>query len=424
MSRIRQSLSTYNLFETLSSTAATQRRERLSTRLYLALMVGCLVIVVFYTGLVERTKTETIHNPSQSTYEYLLTLHTENLQCPCSNISVPYNNFTTRLSVRFHPVCTSDFVSSAWLTYINQFGRSATWWLQRQDFRKWGILFFDLIRSLCTLADATVSDAIQQLQSSLFLTTEAVPASQFRTQVNEVIELFQKSTSTQLTNSLKIFRASDQSNALFSLLSTNWMPQYGINASYTSLTSIPVTHSNGSCSCATSSSCLEPAGFYNMSPTRFYTIEGIFSGCTSLESILRSSLACFASSFCLSSMQNATSLGRAGSTWTVSTVDVVPLKFSSLTNRFNANDTIESIAYQMFIDSWSNETSYERYYNACAPVYCKYTFGRRVDVAYTLTTLLSVFKGLSMGLRFVVLFLVKVVFKVYHIVTVQRIQAI
>jgi hypothetical protein len=383
-----------------------------------------MVVLVFYTGLVERTKTNTIHNPPPSTYEYLHSLDTEILECPCSNISVPYNNFTTRLNVSFHPVCTSDFISSQWLTYINQFGRVAAWWLQRRDFRKWGILFFDLIRSLCNLADAGVSDAIQHLRSSLLLTAEAVPASQFHAQVNETFESFLKSTSTQLARSLQVFRASDQSNALFSLLSTNWTPRYGKNSSFASFMNLPVTYNHGSCSCATSTSCLEPAGFYNLSLTRVYTIEGIFSGCNSLESILRSSLACFASSVCLSDMQNATSLGRPSGSVAVLTVRVSPIRFSSENTRFNANDTIESIAYQMFIDSWSHETSYERYYNACAPVYCKYAFRRRADVAYTLTTFLSVYKGLTMGLRFAVIFLVKLAFKLYHAVRVQRVQAI
>ena len=83
------------------------------------------------------------------------------------------------------------------------------------------------------------------------------------------------------------------------------------------------------------------------------------------------------------------------------------------------NDTIETLVYRLFIDSWSNETSYERYYDACAPIYCYYVYRRRIDVVYALTTFLSVFNGLSIGLHFGVRLLMKVVYKFKHIHPVE-----
>jgi hypothetical protein len=222
MIKVRQYLSSYNLFEIPSSTIHTQRREILTTRLYLALLITSSITMLFYTGLVVRTKTETVSFPSQSTYESLQSLYSDTLQCPCSNISMSYKNVTIYLNATFHPICLSDFVSEQWLTYFNYYGADGAWWLQLHDFRKWGILFFQLLQSFCSLANSTVYNATEQFQLSSFITSVAIPSTQFQAQVNEVIGLFQKSISTLFARPLQIFRASNQGNALLSLMGTNW----------------------------------------------------------------------------------------------------------------------------------------------------------------------------------------------------------
>jgi hypothetical protein len=410
MVRIRQYLSTYNLFETRSSTVHTQQRERVSTRLYFFVLISCTITLVFYNGLVERTKTETSLVPSQSTYEHLQSLYPDTLQCPCSNISMPYSTFTVHLNATFHPVCSSVFVSSQWLAYFNIYTGSYVWWIQQHDFRKWGILFFKLIQSLCSLAESAVTDAIEQFQLRSFISSEAMPSIQFQAQVNEALQLFQKSTSTLFARPLQLFRASDQGNSLISLFGSNWTPMFGLNASYAPLLSVPMTYNNGTCSCATSSSCLEPAAFYNYTYGIFHTVDGLFFGCLCLESIFSSTLSCFFSNSCVIALQKSLPLGNPNGAVSTKPINISSLLSLPPASRFEVNDTIETIVYQLFIDSWTNETSYERYYNACAPTHCNYSFGTRLNIIYALTTFLSIFNGLSIGLRFAVPLLVKLAY--------------
>ena len=393
-------LSTFNLFLTESSTVLTRQRERISTYLYLILLITCITLVIFYAGFSEQTKTDTISVPSLSRYEHLQSIHSDTLQCPCSNTSLSYTNFILHLNATFHPFCSSEFVSSKWLDYFNANIQYRVWWLQKEDFRFWGVLYFKFLRTFCFLSTSTISDTITNFQSNLLISSEIMPLAVFETQIDETLAVFQKSTSTLFIRPLEVFRASIQGNALISLLGSNW-ELYVINMIASApLLNIPMTYRNGTCSCGVSNSCLEPATFVNLTHDKVYIVDGVFSGCSSLESILSSSLSCFFSNSCIVNMMEAMHLGEPDS-FPREILDIAPLQFSSSNAHFKVNDTIETIVHRLFIDSWSNETSYQRYYDACAPTQCTYSYGKRFDVVYILTVFLSIFNAFSMGLYFV-----------------------
>jgi hypothetical protein len=48
---------------------------------------------------------------------------------------------------------------------------------------------------------------------------------------------------------------------------------------------------------------------------------------------------------------------------------------------------------------WSTVTSFSAYYNQCAPISCSYTFVRRNNTMYALTTLISLYGELTVILR-------------------------
>jgi hypothetical protein len=142
-------------------------------------------------------------------------------------------------------------------------------------------------------------------------------------------------------------------------------------------------------------------------------------GCVTLESILRSSLACLFSNSCLLRLENAISLGNPSHYSRPPARAILPIMLCSAHSRFQVDDTIETIVNGMFIDSWLNETSYERYYNACASVYCSYSMRSRANVVRVLTTFLSVFNGLSIALHFMISSLVKLGYKVRNRCRIQ-----
>ncbi|CAF2817261.1 unnamed protein product [Rotaria sp. Silwood2] len=64
----------------------------------------------------------------------------------------------------------------------------------------------------------------------------------------------------------------------------------------------------------------------------------------------------------------------------------IPIRFDPVLTRFAVDDTIEALVYNMFIETWINDTSYENYFDACAPKECTYTYHYRSDALETLTT--------------------------------------
>ncbi|CAF2677659.1 unnamed protein product [Rotaria sp. Silwood2] len=112
-----------------------------------------------------------------------------------------------------------------------------------------------------------------------------------------------------------------------------------------------------------------------------------------------------------SNLMNATTLGNPGSIGMPYIADISPLQFSSSVSNFAINDTIETIANQVLIDFWSNETSYKQYYTACAPISCSYRKQQHLNLVYALTMFLNIFSGLAVVLKYIVPFLVRMAYK-------------
>ncbi|CAF3893939.1 unnamed protein product [Rotaria sp. Silwood1] len=67
----------------------------------------------------------------------------------------------------------------------------------------------------------------------------------------------------------------------------------------------------------------------------------------------------------------------------------IPIRFDPALTRFAVDDTIETLAYNMFIETWINDTSYERYFDACVPKECIYAYHYQFDALEILTTFLN-----------------------------------
>ncbi|CAF1332867.1 unnamed protein product, partial [Rotaria sordida] len=91
--------------------------QRIATRLYLFVLLISLIIISFYLLLNEDLQQKTIHQPSKFQYKELEKIYSSNLYCPCSTVSMSYSTFIT-IEPYFHQVCSSDFISDAWINYI------------------------------------------------------------------------------------------------------------------------------------------------------------------------------------------------------------------------------------------------------------------------------------------------------------------
>ena len=366
-------------------------------------------MIVFYAGLVQHSENQIILTPSQSIVEKLFEQYSDTLQCPCSTVSIVQQDFISHLNGSLHPVCSSALASKEWSTYLrgNPFTTPSEF-LASSDFRQWGLLLFKTLTSLCSLANETLTIAIAQYRARRFISNQLLPQPLFQAENDANMQQFQATSATIFRSLVGTIRAATQGNALITVFKTNWIPKVDYLAIGVPLLTVPVVYKNSNCSCATSSTCSEPAKFFGDDSAPYYTVSNMFYGCTPLDSLLMSSLSCFFSATCLDSFLSAIPLTATGMLYT-NAFSMAPLYFSSNNTRFRVNDTFETIINALFIDSWSSEISFSHYFDACQPLHCTYVFIQRLDITRVVTTFLSVFGGLSLILRFCTPHLIRVV---------------
>jgi hypothetical protein len=136
---------------------------------------------------------------------------------------------------------------------------------------------------------------------------------------------------------------------------------------------------------------------------------GLVVGCWPINGLRMSTLECFFSSSCINTILRYlyyfTEMdGSPPINFTLPQVlpfTVNPLN-SSLPSRFAPNTTIGILLDALFIEQWTNTTSYENYYDACEPTLCRYEYVARNDAVYVITSILSLYGGLIVSLRFIV----------------------
>jgi hypothetical protein len=80
-------------FGTDLNQATIKQLGQWSTRLYLVLLITTLASLALRTVIQPETLTKTFLKPSLNFYSALINDHNETLNCPCSLISLPYNEY-------------------------------------------------------------------------------------------------------------------------------------------------------------------------------------------------------------------------------------------------------------------------------------------------------------------------------------------
>ena len=106
-----KSILNYNLYQTTSTDAVNVHEQRIYTRVYLILWTSCMTLLLLYPAVKERTITKTYVQPSFLDYAYLRDLYFNDINCPCTRISIPYKEFVTELRVNaFHQACSTSVI--------------------------------------------------------------------------------------------------------------------------------------------------------------------------------------------------------------------------------------------------------------------------------------------------------------------------
>jgi len=419
---IRQAIVNLNLFESQGPHTSTNIfREQLLTRLFILLLIISSIAAGFYTFLVVENQVVTILHPSLATYQELYNDHSDTLQCPCSQLSVPYGTF---LNVTFvlHQVCSSDFVSSTWLNYLESFdpiviNPELVNSLAR-DFRTAGGSYFQLLATFCSLTKNNIEDAQPLFTNTQFFNDHVLAPSLFIQQIDSIIELYVTNTQSDFQQTLDwiivtftggYFLTGANTNSDITIVNNDTL----VINTILYYTGIRINHKN----IATDDLCACPIQFNScFAMDLLYTVgteqlqyEQIFSelpiGCIPLLGFLSSTFAWWYNETYLENIEETYSkVIDSQSAPNIKSLDI------SIPTRFN-NQTLEYLLREMFMEtSINNDTHFELFYSQCAPIYCSYTILQRRDLIVVLFLLISICGGLNKILQILVQAVGKLIF--------------
>jgi hypothetical protein len=262
--------------------------------------------------------------------------------------------------------------------------------MNAKDFRKTSQSAFQGLKSLCYMVNRTINDSLILFYSNQYISANVIHQKQFYLETELLINQFRLSMISSFLLSLTMIRSTTQANTLFSALQTNYQP-FIINYTFYSAFIIQ-TYNN--CSCASSSTCIEPSSIYNhLTLKSLFDVSGFYVGCYVIESLLQSTLEYFYDQEYIDKLRTYLPMS--------SSIDVIALNRSSA-SVYYINSTIQELIDNLMIEQWNPSILYEQYYNECQPTQCRYTFETRNDVIYIVTTLFGIAGGLITVLKFVV----------------------
>ncbi|CAF4061530.1 unnamed protein product [Adineta steineri] len=309
---------TGNIFDSRSLDPLVIRREILSTRLYIVLIIS-LIILTTYTSLSNRIENKTVISPSQSIYENLQQKYANSLQCSCTKISIPYGSFV-KIVPLFHQVCSSDFISQQWINSIFQTNSTFIWPI---DVRTSLSAMWQLIRTFCQSSINITTDAMNQFDNSLLINTMLLTEELLEAKVQAALYLLRQTASSTLIQPMTIAHKVTQANQLVTGLLTNYVavtdnfglaqhiPTYDIGYMNVSLyagtfgNKYILENSTLVCSCQNNGSCPLPGNLYLYKTFETFgvydlkTLSGIILDCLPSQMTLSSSLECFYNQSCL-----------------------------------------------------------------------------------------------------------------------------
>ncbi|CAF4237519.1 unnamed protein product, partial [Adineta steineri] len=406
------------------------KHQRYATRLYVLLLIITIYIVFILNLMNPQTRAITLSNITPSLYNQLRLKHPETLSCPCTSTSISYKTFVSN-TILSHPICTSIFVTEEWINALYDLYSSS---YLVMDFRTSASSQFKFLAAFCSLSKTLISQALTDIDNSQLITIQLLSENEIQSEISGNIEIIQSSTPSQLIRPLDFLHVTTQSIFFISALKTNFAVYIRLTAVFASTGKFyvaPTYYSPDpndfdeaavqSSSCELTSS-VTPAGFFsltradNIFPNAFIyemwpyfspthknltissMIDGFFGGCTPLDAVLASTFDCLYNQSCLEILVDYfPQLNSTDLAWTN------PLSVSSLKNQ-----SLKNILPKLFVEEWSTNISYSKYFMQCAPVSCAYTETDQISLFYTISLFLSIYGGLCIILRSTALFLIYV----------------
>jgi hypothetical protein len=303
--RVRTSLKTLNFFiDVRKITEYDLQTQKISTRLFILLQLISLFILVLYTSFSNLTETVIIDQPTPISFAKLYEQYQETLDCPCSNISLNYENFISFNPI-YHQICQSDFIKPDWYKYFGYAedivipnlligGTNNVFRTMIDDYRQTGGVAFQYLSNLCQITSQLVQEKLKIFNLTKFLSLNVVSPQLFETQTTNFIRSFKTETVNSFRRSHDLIRNLTQANQLLSLWLTNAIltldvPDDGSHENDGNLTDdgvlvaasgrlaqmYPHRIYNPTCDCTQSQFCIQQAKIYDLNATTIvYPVGG------------------------------------------------------------------------------------------------------------------------------------------------------
>ncbi|CAF4033211.1 unnamed protein product [Adineta steineri] len=374
-----------------------------STRLYLILLSIIFTILTLYTVIQPQTLTKSFPTPSLNFYQKLMNEHSDELECPCSLISSPYDDYI-QIQPIFHQICSSDLISNEWRLNITANLISNLSAYNQRDYRLFLSSHLQFLNGLCQLSMQTVDQSIQQSLSSLMITKQLLSEENFNLQINSMINEAKSNAPSTLIRLFSLLQATNHGNAIVSAYGTNYQYIASIYSTFSTILYTQAVMYDGNCSCQLNSTCIINASFIEMESVQPLTIKGLKMGCTPSESLLASTLECFYDQSCINLIQTMTGYNE----------NITPIPLNITNSRFLMNMTVMNLINDLFVEKWSAIMNYSSYFYKCSPIFCSYTYIQQLDSFYTLTYLLGLYGGLTIVLKWISPKIVYFINKIYQ----------
>ena len=185
-----------------------------------------------------------------------------------------------------------------------------------------------------------------------------------------------------------------------------------------------VNLSSVDCICGTDPHCQAPVAIYGvdfaftskMSYTIDYIVPYSITGCSRFSSLLLSQFEClYVNSNCFQTLMNYTQDTYIRNVEYPSWFDPHALVYDPTSSRYPPDTSISEIIKEIMLDRWNPSSSYDRFYELCAPSYCAYSERIRPRTIFgAITILISMIGGLTISLSLITFYLVKFIYSLLN----------
>ncbi|CAF4517793.1 unnamed protein product [Rotaria socialis] len=372
-----------NLFDSQSPHVHIVQRERLSTRVYVVLLVSATICLTIYLFFVENQHIATMKLTSSADVTQFYEKYTTGLSCPCKQASIQYSMFVSLKVLKYHPICSSQFLSLDYLKTL--MGDSLV--VDPDSIRFKGQFLagqLSILSSFCTMANDAMNTSLALFVGTQFIASQILTNDQFQAQINKTVSLLFLDISLSFRQAIDYLEAIIHGNAIMSSYMSNWQFIVNPSANARFIRTRPVWY--GNCSCASSDKCSLPMSITNIS------FPGLLIGCLPLPVLLQSTLECFYNQACLDTLHYALFDHKKMKSLPTSLM---------MSSHFLPNASIGSIFDELFVENWLREYDYEAFFRACGVSMCTYIYSTRPDILYVLTTIIGLIGGLTVFLRII-----------------------